>query len=255
MSQPASPGHRRAGRAPRRWAAAGVLLLALSACAPIGFGAGSPVPTPPAILSAPELGFWQLHQPEALEGQRLQLMGLYRRFDTSNRVLDVCHVPQPPPADGAYRLPCDRFPLDRELGIGGPATAELLGVWRQGRLELINWQATSAPAGDIVAACRSFFRAHSGALGEVEWGQIARPDYAESSNQYSLLPADLETAPAELQGYDRERELAVVRFAGPDMPVQRPQVHRAAVVYCVGDAGPPFEVRHAVATIEGWVEE
>jgi hypothetical protein len=196
-----------------------------------------------------------VHQPVFAEGQLLQRAGLYRWFDTTNRFLDLCDIPDDSGAGGGYRLSCQRYPLSQELPVVAPAFARVEGEWRNGRIQVKDWQAAAPPVDGMTRACEAFFQARSSVLAGLDWGDIARPGYAETSARFSLLPGELSRVGAQVQAYDPDKGWAVVRFPGPELPEQHPLVHRLAVVYCIVEAGSPYGALYAVATIEGWVEE
>jgi hypothetical protein len=88
----------------------------------------------------------------------------------------------------------------------------------------------------------------------LDWGSIARADFAESSARFQWDVDAVPNAATELYGYDMATARVIWRAQGPDLPQQTALVTRYPVLY-VFTSLDGKAAAGVFATIEGFVEE
>jgi hypothetical protein len=177
------------------------------------------------------------------DGPVRRLTGLYGEYGSP--VFATCRIEQ-------NRLLCNRYPI--ELRADGPQIVQVDGQIGDGALRVDTWAPVAWDALSQRAAGQAYLDRVAPDLAAYDWSQIARPDFAESSQGYHPSEDELKGLPVELAGYDTASDRIIWRAQGPDLPRQKPLVRRFSALYIVTDpAGKrPTEM---FVTIEGYVEE
>lgn len=204
--------------------------------------ADSPATKTAMVHTVPEM---QFIAPLELADGPAAVRGVYDRV-ASGQGLDLCRLE-------ATTLRCRYLPALLS-GAAGPLPVEVAGHVQDYALDVAGWQPLEWDEAASRAAAEAALAGQAELLGSLDWGQLARADFAGSSAHFRWAPASVKTTPAQLFSYDMTGDRVIWRAEGPPMPRQKPLVTRFPVVYLFTDpAGqPPVEM---FVTIEGYVEE
>ncbi len=173
------------------------------------------------------------------------LRGLYGRHGAGDRSLFTCRSDQ-------SALKCTRYAFT--LPTVGPALLEVDGQIEAGQVNVIAWRPVADDLAASQAAAQLALAAVADQVAALDWGSIARADFAESSASARWPVEAVYSTVPELFGYDMAKNRVIWRVQGPDMPPQKNLVTRFPALYLLTS----LDGRGAVdvlATIEGFVLE
>lgn len=230
-----------------------ILVLLTSLLAGLTSCAGRPLLVSPAPASLPATEVVLVHtapemqfiQPLELADGPITLRSVYDRSG-GGQGLDACRLE-------ATTLRCRYLP--RQLaGATGPLLVEVTGQMQGGALNVAGWQPLDWDEAASRAAAEAALAGQAEQLGSLDWAQLARPDFAESSVRFRWDPSSGKATPVLLFSYDMAGDRIIWRAEGPAMAQQKPLVTRFPAIYLFTDlAGqPPVDL---FVTIEGYVEE